>query len=401
MLELDNFQRSYFGLDPIQPDWDKVPFKGDTYRPDSVLYFQKNVMKKQVISTEKEYKELQFNEATESRKVILPKTKKGKPKRLSPAVLESKTPIGVYLYLNNDGELLIGNHTTQTTFYSRRWEFERGPSDIQELIKDFIKYSPQNHFEEIERFRFSKRRNIKFNEGDFFAFKLNRSEYGFGRILLNIAKLRETKLLRENHGFNLIMSRPVLIKFYAYKSENKNVDIDVLKNQKSLPSDYIMDNIIFYGEYEIIGNLPLKITEFDFPVSYGRRIDQVPNVFLQWGLIHQELPKREFDKYLTAINEKLPESNPSRHISNPYGYYSIGFRPKIDPFEIIATIKNNGEYNYSSTHYKIDWDLRNPKNKSIRDDIFKKFGLNPNLSYEENRKISNTIDILDIIKNNK
>lgn len=395
MTELTNDQRKYFGLEPVMDSWDKVQFKGDTYRPDSILYFEEDTIKKQVISTDKEYKEIQFNEQTENRALILPKTKKGKPKKLTPSVLESRKPIGVYLNVNSGGVLIIGNHTSQTTFYSRDWEYRRTDSDLQKMIIEFINDSPSDHLTQIEEFRKAKRKNVKYKSGDFFSFKLNRTEFGFGRILFDVNKARKRKLLQENHGLNLLMGPPVLIKLYAYKSDSKSVDIEQLKNKKSLPSDFIMDNIIFYGEFEIIGNLPLEIEEFEFPISYGKRIDQIPNIFLQWGLIHKELPKKKFDKYITAINDKLPEQN-------PYGYYSIGFRPKFDSFDINETINNNGDFDFTKgEHYKLDWDLRNPKNDKIRTEIMKKFGLDPQKNYEENCKITGTKSIIELIEEMK
>ncbi|TAJ10498.1 hypothetical protein DMA11_18890 [Marinilabiliaceae bacterium JC017] len=392
MFELNNNQRKYFGLEPVKDSWDKVQFKGDTYRPDSILYFEGDTIKKHVVSTDTEYKEIQYNEQTDNRELILPKTKKGKPKKLSASVLESRTGIGVYLSVNTVGDLLIGNYTSHTTFYSRVWEYKQTDSEIESLIDEFINNSPSNHFKQIEEFRQAKRKNIKYKSGDFFTFKLNRREYGFGRILFDVNKARKKKLLSENHGLQMTMGPTLLIKLYAYKSKNKKVDIENLKNQKSLPSDFIMDNVVFYGEFEIIGNLPLETTEFEFPISYGMRIDQSPNVFLQWGLIHKELPKEKFNKYIMPENGGLGDHN-------PYGYYGVGFRPKFDSHDINETIDNNGVFDFTKgEHYKLDTDLRNPQNDKIRKEIFEKFGLDPDKNYDENCKITGTKDIIELIK---
>lgn len=391
MFELNNKQRKYFGLEPVEDSWDKVQFKGDTYRPDSILYFDGDTIKKHVVSSDTDYKETQYNEQTDKRELILPKTKKGKPKKLTASVLESRTAIGVYLSVNSVGDLLIGNHTSQTTFYSRGWEYEQSDSEIESLIEEFINNSPSDHFEQIEEFRQAKRKNIKYKSGDFFAFKINRKEYGFGRILFDVNKARKKKLIPENHGLQMIMGPPLIIKLYAFKSDNKMVDIENLRNEKSLPSDIMMDNVIFYGEFEIIGNLPLEITEFEFPISYGMRIDGTPNVFLQWGLIHKELPKKDFNKYIMPENGGLGDHN-------PYGYYGVGFRPKYDYHDIMGTIENNGEFDYSKgEHYKFDTDLRNPQNDKIRQEIFNVFGLDPNKNYEENCKLTSTKDIVELI----
>jgi len=387
MKELTNEQRKYFGLDPVINSWDKVQFKGDAYRPDSILYFEGDTIKKQVISTDKKYREIHFNEQTENRELILPKTKKGKPKKLTPSVLESKTPIGVCLKVDSRGDLLIVNYTLLTTFYSRAWEYRRTDTDLEKMVTEFIENSPADHLIQIEKFRQTKRKNVKYKSGDFFAYKLNRTEYGFGRILFDVNKARKKKLLPENHGLNLLAGPPLLIKLYAYKFDSKSVDIELLKNQKSLPSDYIMDNVIFYGDWEIIGNLPLEIEEIEFPISYGKRFGQTPNVFLQWGLIHKELPMKKFDKYITANTEK-----------NPYGYYGIGVTPKFDTVDINETINNKGDFDFTKgRHYKLDWDLRNPKNEKIRTEIMKEFGLDPTKNYEENCKITGTKNIIELI----
>lgn len=79
--ELTNSQREYFGLDPIEKHWDKVPFKGDTYRPDSFLYFDGNTIKRHIISTDDKYYECHYDELTKDKTILLPKTLKGKEKK--------------------------------------------------------------------------------------------------------------------------------------------------------------------------------------------------------------------------------------------------------------------------------------------------------------------------------
>lgn len=402
MFELSNKQREYLGLDPVLPSWEKVPFKGDSYRPNSFLYYDGEIIKKHIVSTDKEYKETQFNELTQEREFLLPKTNKGKPKKLTASVFESRTPVGVYLIINNYSGLTVGNHTTQTTFYSTKWEKRKVENTIPEMVNNFIESSPIKHLEEIKSFRLGKRKNIKYSTGDFFAFKISRTEYGFGRILLDVNKLRKKKLLPENHGLNLLMGPPLLIKIYAYKSDSKEVDLHFLKSQKALPSDFIMDNVVFYGDFEIIGNKELEISEFDFPLSYGRRIDGQQNSFLQWGLIHLEKPLSSYDKYITAVNEKLPKNDPFKNVSNPYGYYSIGFRPKFDTVDLNETLENNGNLDFDKgAHYILDYDLRNPKNRVIRRELMEVFGLDPKKGYAENAKITNTKDIIELIQKAK
>lgn len=400
-FELTNQQREYLGLEPIKSDWDKVTLKGDTYRPESIIYFEGDALKRHIVSYDNLYKETQYDELTKNRKILLPKTANGKEKKLTGSVLESRQPIGVYLFVDDVGNFLIGNHTTQTTFYSSLWDnqYANRGTDVRVTIEKFISESTDNHLNGIQEFKSAKRKNVKFKSGDFFAFKVNRTEYGFGRVLLNVDLLRKKKLIPGNHGLYYLMGPPVLVMIYACISESKLVDINTLVKVPTLPTDYMMDNILFYGEFEIIGHKELEEDEFDFPMSYGRKLDrQVSEVFLQWGLIHIEKPLSIFSGYLEGENEFLPTDNPSRRVQNPYGYYSIGFRPRYNTLDIKETI-SRGQFDFdNNSHHLTQFDLRNPKNLKIRTKIMKEFGLNPNGNYEENRELTGTIKTTEILK---
>lgn len=380
--ELTNEQRMYFGLEPIESHWDRVILRGDTYRPESILYFEKDTIKRHIVSTDIQYFEKQYDEPTKCRTILLPKTNKGKEKKLTASVLERRQPTGVYLSIFC-GDLTIGNYNSQTTFYSSNWDNEKqSEKQVSEVVDDFIISSPPNHLSEIEKYKKLKRLNVKYKSGDYFCFKLDRVNYGFGRLLLDVNKIRKKKLIDKNHGLGLLMGPPVIVELFAFKSETKNVDISILDKQPKLPSDVMMDNLLLYGEYEIIGNREIKDEEFDFPISYGHRIGQRKIVFLQWGLIHKELPQEVYNKYV-FIRETQNQ--------NPYGYYGIGFKPFYDSFEVLRAIDNKGIYDFDNArHYMAKWDLRNPKNKEIKDEIFKKFGLDPSKNYYENSKLTGT-----------
>ena len=115
MFELNNEQRACFGLDPVQKSWERVEFAGDKFRPASVLYFEGDVIKKHVVSTDEHYWENGYDEATKGRKILLPKTAKGKEAKLTPANFEKQTPRGVYLHADRYC-LHIASYASQTTF---------------------------------------------------------------------------------------------------------------------------------------------------------------------------------------------------------------------------------------------------------------------------------------------
>jgi len=195
-----------------------------------------------------------------------------------------------------------------------------------------------------------------------------------------VNKIRKKKLIDNFHGLNLLMGPPVILELFAFKSNSKDVGIDTLDKQTKMPADVMMDNLLLYGEYEIIGYREIKDEEFDFPISYGRSIDQRRVVFLQWGMIHKELPQEVYNKY--TYTDEIQSGQ------NPYSYYGIGFTPHYDSHDVINSVKSNGVFNFDNAkHYKAKWDLRNPKNKEIKYELFKVFGLDPSKDYIENSKI--------------
>ncbi|RFZ91799.1 hypothetical protein D0C36_10115 [Mucilaginibacter conchicola] len=400
-FELSNEQRRYLGLDPVEPHWEKASLKSGPYREEGIVYFDGDVIKRRIISTDTLYNETQYNEPTRDRIVLLPKTAKGKEKALSGSVLSSRHPLGTYCEIDNYVRVFIGNHTTQTTFYDTSWEKpqkkDAPTQDINNTVVDFISSSSALHLKDIEEFKNAKRKNCKFKHGDYFAFKISRTQYGFGRILVDIARLRKKIELPKGHGLGFVMTLPVLVKLYAYISDKKDVDINVLQKQPSLPSDYMMDNLLLYGQFEIIGHKKLTPDDLDFPISYGRHIDaQQRSAFLQWGLIHKEVPSTSFSEYFYADN---PFNAESQHkIINPFGFYGVGIYPRYaELYEIQKSISNGGFDFAMYKDYRTHFDLRNPANKNIREELMKLFGLDASKSYDENCSLTATLTSEDVI----
>ena len=47
----------------------------------------------------------------------------------------------------------------------------------------------------------------------------------------------------------------------------------ILESYPACPAQYIMDNCVYYGDYEIVGNLPVREEQEEYPVMYGQSID--------------------------------------------------------------------------------------------------------------------------------
>ncbi|MFC2467611.1 MAG: two-component regulator propeller domain-containing protein, partial [Capnocytophaga endodontalis] len=223
MFELNNEQRKYVGLDPILPHWDRVLLAGDKHRPESILYFDGDIIKRQIISTKENYIEKQYEEATRNRETLLPKTSKGKEVPLQANHFEKRTPIGVWVEIKND-RLAITSYTSEITFYDTLWEkpSDRKQTSIPQQIADFIAQSPANHLEEIAEFKQQKRKHVKFKKGDIFCFKLNRTQYGFGRVVLDI-KPYKNRIWLATDGGGVSVFNPADQRFFNIQHSAGNV----------------------------------------------------------------------------------------------------------------------------------------------------------------------------------
>ncbi|GAB1858343.1 immunity 26/phosphotriesterase HocA family protein [Flavobacteriaceae bacterium MHTCC 0001] len=373
-FELTNKERKYVGLSLVEPQWEKVQLTNEIY-----LYFDGSLIVKSITVTEKSYKESDMDEKTsEDRTLLLPKTKKGKPKKLNFTSFQARNGIGTYFsFTAGNYGVDIANYTTQKTFYSTSFEcIEINDfTALRNWLTHFIATAPQEHLTAIKKFGKEERQRVKIKEGDFFAFKVDRENYGFGSVLLDIRKLRKEKFFEnETHlGLSYLMQQPLTVKIYHKISPHKNIDLTALKKLLCFPSQYIMDNRLFYGDYEVIGNLPLEDSELEFPISFSRsiHIDTPEIVYLQWGLIYKE-----------TTTQKLPED--LQDIM--YRKESIGLVIQLNKDILVNCIANNSNDYYwqSNAHYSYKHDLRNPIHKKHRDKILKHFGLNPSIPYHKN-----------------
>ena len=377
IFELTNEQRKYLGLIPVEEHWELVKFDNGIY-----YYFEDDTIKKEIKVSKNYYHEAELNEKTaENRTMILPKTKRGKIKKFNYTATESFSPFGTYFTFSTDG-VIIANYTTQRTYYSEIFSEKEKISldNLKKWLDKWMKETTEEDLEEIEEFKNAKRKHCKFNEGDFFAFKLSRREWCFGRILMDVSKLRKDENFKKNKNYGLanLMGKPLIIKVYHKISDNKNIDLKELSKCLALPSQAIMDNIFYYGEAIILGNLPLKPEENDMFISVSESISGIDKniAYLQYGLIYREIPLSDYEKLIKEL--KIGAQTLRRE--------GIGF--VIDTYKLKECIeaKSNSPFWEKYKKHNIP-DLKNLDHIELKRKIFKAFGLDADKTYEENLKM--------------
>ena len=377
IFELTNEQRKYLGLIPVEEHWELVKFDNGIY-----YYFEDDTIKKEIKVSKNYYHEAELNEKTaENRTMILPKTKRGKIKKFNYTATQSFSPFGTYFTFSTDG-VIIANYTTQRTYYSEIFSEKEKISldDLKKWLDKWMKETTEEDLEEIEEFKNAKRKHCKFNEGDFFAFKISRREWCFGRILMDVSKLRKDENFEKNKNYGLahLMGKPLIIKVYHKISDNKNIDLKELSECLALPSQAIMDNIFYYGEAIILGNLPLKPEENDMFISVSESISGIDKniAYLQYGLIYREIPLSDYEKLIKEL--KIGAQTLRRE--------GIGF--VIDTYKLKECIeaKSNSPFWEKYKKHNVP-DLKNPDHIELKRKIFKAFGLDADKTYEENLKM--------------
>lgn len=377
IFELTNEQRKYLGLIPVEEHWELVKFDNGIY-----YYFEDDTIKKEIKVSKNYYHEAELNEKTaENRTMILPKTKRGKIKKFNYTATQSFSPFGTYFTFSTDG-VIIANYTSQRTYYSEIFSEKEKISldDLKKWLDKWMKETTEEDLEEIEEFKNAKRKHCKFNEGDFFAFKISRREWCFGRILLDVSKLKKDENFKKNKNYGLtnLMGKPLIIKVYHKISDNKNINLKELSKCLALPSQAIMDNIFYYGEAIILGNLPLKPEENDMFISVSESISGIDKniAYLQYGLIYREIPLSDYEKLIKEL--KISAQTLRRE--------GIGF--VIDTYKLKECIeaKSNSPFWEKYKKHNVP-DLKNPDHIELKRKIFKAFGLDADKTYEENLKM--------------
>ena len=377
IFELNNEQRKYLGLIPVEEHWELVKFDNGIY-----YYFEDDIIRKEITVKENYYHESELNVKTsENRTMILPKTKRGKIKKFNYTATQSFSPFGTYFTFSTDG-VIIANYTTQRTYYSEIFSEKEKISldNLKKWLDKWMKETTEEDLEEIEEFKNAKRKHCKFNEGDFFAFKISRREWCFGRILMDVSKLRKDENFEKNKNYGLahLMGKPLIIKVYHKISDNKNIDLKELSECLALPSQPIMDNIFYYGEAVILGNLPLKPEENDMFISVSESISGIDKniAYLQYGLIYREIPLSDYEKLIKEL--KIGPQTLRRE--------GIGF--VIDTYKLKECIEAKSNSPFWEKYKKRNVpDLKNPDYIELKRKIFKAFGLDADKTYEENLKM--------------
>ena len=356
MFELTNEQRMCFALLDVNELWERIEIKASPYdKFKTILYINGDVAVKGITCGDEEYSEFELSEkVTPDRKYLLPKTSKGKPVLLSSANVLKRKGVGMCLsYYKNSIDFY--NENTQRAYFNNVY-LNDGIHDLNGFIKwieKWCKETTSSDITDVLSFSRQERKHIRYQEGDVFRFKIGCRLYGYGRLILNYDRMRKNK----EPFWDVLMTKPLVCSVYHIVTERDDVGIDELKKLKSLPSVIIADNSLYYGEFEIIGNLPVTDSE-DYPIMYGNSIRFGEKaICYQCGKIYRKI-ENEKALYTGFINN------------------SVSFKLNFKLDVLLDCIKENSNDPYwTNKYYYVGNDLRNPIHNDKLKEIKAQFGL--------------------------
>ena len=360
-FELTNEQRKCMGIPEVMSDWELVCleqgfycyFQGDVIRK-IILILEEDVQKRQK-ATYHEYNVIAMTQ--DNRTVLCPKTTRGKEKKLTASTVGKLSAEGVCFYYS-DGRISIMNENTQIHLFSSRMA---GMADVSwEGLEDFcnnwVKETTEEDFIKLQEFVKAKRKHCKFASGDYFRFQVDRRNWGYGRILLDVMAMRKKGI----KDWDILMGRPVIIEVFHILTENEYLTPNELKDYPTIPSQYLMDNALYYGEYQIIGKGPLPESP-NYPIMYGQSISYLDRnkIIFQRGDVYRELP--------LEINKLIP---------GDFCNNGMGWQININACILKECIEvgDNTPY-WDRDLYYMRCDIRNPKHREALAAVLKQFGL--------------------------
>lgn len=371
MFELTNEQRPCFGLKTVDPCWERIIAKPSPYHNHTTIaYLEGNILRRFIQTSDNIYKEYEINETlTEDRKYLLPKTEKGKPVLFTAANLEKRTGIGMCLSFCRDRHgstnLFLYSHTSQKGYFDNYYEplHTESIEDFRKWVAVWCADTSAEDLADISSFAAETRQHSKFREGDVFRFKIGRRHWGYGRVLMDVARMRKQKI----PFWDILMGKGVVCSVYHIVTDRADVTLEELKQRKSLPSASMMDNRLFYGDFKIIGNIPIGDKE-DYPIHYGNQLTRDNRCRLQWG------------KQLRILDGE--GIFPNQFMNNAISF-DLNFT--LEALRKCTEAGSNSPY-WDQNLWSVGHDLRNPKFRTELERIAAQFGLDPadlSITYKE------------------
>ena len=363
-FELTNEQREYFGLNPVESDWDRVQWLDTSY-----IFYDGNIIRK-IIHYDPHpnfhtgYVERDYDLQTENREFIKPKTAKGKPKKVTSSNVLAFKPINVsfaWQYRSVNVKCETNLITIAKTFNQSVTTFE----ELESWVNDFIASASESHFEHLQTIKRmpKQKKNNTYKHGDIFYYQSGRNEFHFGQVMLDLwkvstcGKFPEEKILAQL-GRVRLFGNALIVRGFEFCSDHAELNLDSLMQSQPTGGFYSVDYMIYNNICPIVGRWDIEKKDFQFPIALWADPDESESkMIFQWGFIEKKLDFGAIKPLIEKLGYELQYAGNAK-------YHSAIIIPKNSDFYMLT-------------------DLNHPKNNELRKEVFKAMGISPDITYDQ------------------
>lgn len=389
MFSLTNGERRYLALDPIPDDAESITYirKEDSRSTRVTAFFQGECIVKVINETLagrdgviwlRKYEEYDTHLLTDGRKMLLPLTARGKPKKLTPSNINAVTPFGCCLQI----ELRSGGHfATEVSLRNPRSSrrFPLGERDairtiqseeaFRSFLASYIATCRADYFEKLQAFRTAQKETVKYRPGDLFRMDYDRTRYCYGIITGDLARLKAMARLPEDHSFCHLMTVPIMVRLYALVTEDPDLTPGDLSHVPLGRVIICSDNDIIWGTHPVIGHRDLMPDDLYFKLNCtlqthytGRFTREGCSMHIEWGFARVALTYDQISDELKGQLDRFP-------------LQTYGVCTGIDPsFASPEGTSNLADYTQ---------DLLHPKNSDLLPAVFACLGLEADTTFDQ------------------
>lgn len=290
IIELDDRMRYYYGLSPLDNNWDRVVMYSVTHalRKRTEIFFEGDIVKK-VIFEElagdngyRLYHEADMDVPTVGRQLILPKTARGREQKLTPSLLLTPSYMQgqLYVVINSEkGRVSSFNSSNDQSLPLPPWERLFSAEDFYSYTEKYIASCPEEYEKTLENFRNKKRVTVKFTAGDIFRQQISPTLYTYALILCKVRQLEKWDELPHDHPLRHLMTQPIIYRQYAIVTDDPNMTAEQLRNIPLLDAKIAQDNDILWQTYPIVCSKKLEESDIDLGFGINEKLRTIA-----WGL---------------------------------------------------------------------------------------------------------------------
>ena len=335
-IMLNDEERRYLALDPIDPSWEKISMYSVTgcLKKRTVLFYDCNTIVKVIyeeysVKDDGSYSCRNYNEfdtrlETDNRTMLLPLSSRGRAKPVTPTNVMAIKPFGCefYIFLQNEKSyILVRNLRNNQIITIGEKECVRkimSDEDFHEFMRYYIPTCPDDYFERIATVRNMEHQTIKFRAGDIFRCQVDRQHYTYGLILGKTREIEKWKELPEAHSFRHVMMQPVIVRMYDFVTTDRDMTEKELSGMTMRPPELCSDCDILWGTHPIVAHKELVPDDIEFQIQLARQIKK----------------NEHFTPFTAETFVKMAPKEPKPKLNNPRALYvEWGFASFEIPWE--------------------------------------------------------------------